>query len=128
MVIDLLAIIFGILFTIRKLETRRRESEQFPGVPVDVFERYKAQALRVYNVGAAACFGKLLLDYGFQYAAGRLGTPWSVVRVVGASIFFTWLGLMIWAWIAASRARRFAEENGINLRTPIPERSEPRPR
>ncbi len=93
MVIDIVAIIFGILFSIRKLETRRREPEQFPAVPAEIVERYKARALRVYNLGAGACFGKLILDYGFQFVAGRLELPWSLVRVVGASIFFAWLGL-----------------------------------
>lgn len=123
MVVDVLIVIFAILFSIRRLEARRREAEQFPRVPVDVFERYKTTALRVNNLGAGICFGKLVLDYSFQYFAKVYQLPWNLVRGVGASIFFGWLALFLWTLVLNRRNKRFAEENGIDLRTPIPERS-----
>ena len=59
----------------------------------------------------------------FQYFAKVYQLPWNLVRGVGASIFFGWLALFLWTLVLNHRNKRFAEENGIDLRTPIPERS-----
>ncbi len=112
---DILAVIFGILLTIRKLDVSRRQASEFPGVDPAGFEGWRAQASRIYALGCWACFLKIALDLIFtNWVAARL--PWGAVRAVGASIDLSWALVMIVTLIRSSRARRRRNELGIVLR------------
>lgn len=111
--------IFGILWSIRKLEIRR--TPQPPQIDTAGFEQWQGRALFAYNLGIFACFGKIVLDYGFQYFAGRMQLSWSLVRAVGATLFFLWLGALVASVLLARRARLDAARLGIESRGPAAE-------
>ena len=112
---DILAVIFGILLTVRKLDVSRRQHAEFPGVEQAAFESWRAHATAVYSLGSWACFLKVVLDLGFtHFVAERL--PWNVVRTIAASIDLSWAFLMILTLIRSGRARRQRNALGIVLR------------
>lgn len=120
MLFDVVALVLGIFFTIRKLDVRKREASDFPAVDRAGFERWKATALLSYNLGSFGCFAKIALDYGFQFLAARIGLAWSVVRGVGFSLFVVWVGVVVLAWVQSARARRLRDELGIRLEPVAP--------
>src|SRR6476620_8115964 len=91
---DILAVIFGIMFTIRKLDVKRREASEFPSVPPERFERWRAFATSVYSQASWACFLKIVVDLAFvQVVAAHV--PLALVRPIGAAIDLSWAGFMI---------------------------------
>jgi hypothetical protein len=119
MFVYVIALVLGILFTIRKLDTRRREPAHHPQVDPAAFARWKRMELSAYNIGSFACFSMILIDLGFQLLADRAGLEWKTVRVVGASIFLLWVGAVIVAAVRAGAGRRLRTELGIDLNQPL---------
>jgi hypothetical protein len=119
MFVDVIALVLGILFTIRKLDIRRREPAQFPRVDPSAFARWKRTELSAYTIGSFASFAKIVVDFGFRIAAERAGLDWDVVRVVGASIFIGWVAAVIFAAVRAGAGRRMRTELGIDLTQPL---------
>lgn len=114
MLFDIVTLIVGVFLTVRKLDVKRREAKDYPDVPVAAFEEWKAAALRAYNLGSFACFGRLFLDYVLRYGVARV-VPWSVIQVSGGVLFFGWVGCMVYAFVLASRARGLQEKAKIVL-------------
>lgn len=121
MLVTVLALIFGIWFTVRKLDVRKREPEHFPNVDRAAFERWKQIELSAYNVGSFACFAMIFLDYAFRFAATRWTLDWTLVRIVGASLFFAWVAALVYTGVKAGRGRRLRDELGIDLSKKPPE-------
>ncbi|MBI3202532.1 MAG: hypothetical protein HYZ29_13405 [Myxococcales bacterium] len=115
MLLDVLALVFGIWLTIRKLDVRRREASDHPDVPSAEFERWKAMALGAYNLGSLGCFAKLGIDYLLQLGGPRVGVPWAVIRVGGAGLFVAWVVLLVAVWVQAHRAKKLQEKLGLQL-------------
>jgi hypothetical protein len=115
MLLDILAIVLGILYSVRKLEVRRREPEDFPHVPTDEFLRWRNREVGAYSLTSLACFAKLLLDYAFLFYAQRAQLDPRVVRAVGASLFGIWVLLLVVSFIRANSARKLREQLGIDL-------------
>ncbi|MCC6666384.1 MAG: hypothetical protein IT375_21705 [Polyangiaceae bacterium] len=115
MLFDVLALVFGIWLTVRKLDVRRREAADHPGVEPAEFERWKAMALGAYNLGSLGCFAKLALDYLLQLGGPRVGVPWPVIRVGGAGLFVAWVVLLVTVWVQAHRAKKLQEKLGLQL-------------
>ena len=115
MLLDIAAIILGILYSIRKIDVRRREPEEFPHVPSEDFLRWRAREAGAYSLASMACFAKLLLDYAFLYYAQRAQLDPRVIRAVGASLFGAWLVMLIVGFIRARSARKLREALHIDL-------------
>ena len=118
----LLAVILGIIYTIRKLDVRRREPLEFPAVDPEQFERWKAKELFAYNLASFACFIKVLVD--LSMLALRDSINWNVVRVVGASAFFGWVFALVASLVLGSSARKLRERLGIDLRAHDPSQTD----
>jgi hypothetical protein len=114
------ALILGIIYTIRKLDVRRREPEHFPHVNREAFLAWKQTELVAYNVAIFASFTMIFIDFGFSLLASRVGMNWNLVRVVGFSIFASWVAAVVWAMFRASAGRRLRAELGIDLAAPPP--------
>jgi hypothetical protein len=114
----LLAVILGIIYTIRKLDVRRREASEFPKVNPDEFERWKKKELFAYNLASFACFIKVLVDILMLSLRGSI--DWNVVRVVGATAFFGWVFALVASLVMGSSARKQRERLGIDLRAHDP--------
>ena len=120
MMLDIVAVIIGILYTVRKLDVRRHEREEFPHVPAADFERWRRLEAGAYSLGSVACFAKVLLDYGFVFCARRVAVPPNVIRVAGAILFFAWVAVLIVVFVRASAGRKLRSELGIDLSPPPP--------
>jgi hypothetical protein len=104
------ALVIGIWLTIRKLDVRRREPQDYPNVDRDAFLRWKQTELGAYQLGSVACFLKIfadlvilmLLPVGF--------------RVAGLGVFLLWVAALILARVRAGAGRRMRDELGIDLR------------
>jgi hypothetical protein len=115
------ALLIGIMYTVRKLDVSRREPEHFPHVEREAFLRWKQTELSAYNVVTLACFLVIVTDLGFQFLVSRSELGWNVVRLVGAGIFLAWVAALIWGLIRASAGRRLRNELSIDLTRAPPE-------
>jgi hypothetical protein len=122
MLLDVLSVVIGVLFTFRKLDVRGREAAHFPQVDPGLFEEWKAAALRSYNLGASVCFAYVVLDCLNHYGASRI-LPGTVIQLAGFLLFLGWVGLLVYAWVLAGRARGLQEKAGIQLAAPLEPRS-----
>jgi hypothetical protein len=113
--IDIIAIILGILYTMRKLDVAKRTPEQFPHVATSDFDRWKRLEGGAYTLGSFACFAKIVVDYAFQWHASRTGLDWSWVRVVGGLIFVGWVVALMLSAVRGAQGRRLRETLGIDL-------------
>lgn len=112
--LDILAVILGVFYTIRKLDIARREAAQFPKVPPDQFELWKRRQGAAYTLGMTACLLKLVVDFAFVHLAwGRLEP--SLLRTGGMAIDLTWAAAMFIAIYRGARARKIAGRLGIVL-------------
>lgn len=114
-VLDLLAVIVGVLHTVRKLDVMKRRAQDFPHVDPKDFADWQERERAAYALGSWACFAKILLDPALWLLAPKLGLSPTTVRVLGATIDFGWFALVMLAMLRASRARRRRNELGIGL-------------
>jgi hypothetical protein len=114
MLFDIVTLIIGVFLTVRKLDVKRREASEHPHVDVAAFEEWKATALRAYNLGSLACFGRLFLDYVLRFGVARVA-PSIVIQVSGGTLFFLWVGCMVYTFVLSSRARGLQEKAKIVL-------------
>jgi tetratricopeptide (TPR) repeat protein len=104
-VFDIVAVILGVIFTIRKLDAQRREPEEFPHVHRAEFLTWRTQETRVYLLGMMACFSKVLAKVLIaQVLATRL--PYSTLRWLGACVDISWLFLVVITLVGAVRMGR----------------------
>lgn len=116
--VDLIVpLILGVLYTVRKLDVRKREPEQFPHVDRADFERWRDQEAGAYSLVSVACFAKVLGDYAFVYVAQRAQLEPFWIRLVGGGIFVAWVVGVVVGMIRASRARKLRESLHIDLST-----------
>jgi hypothetical protein len=116
MPLEVLAVILGIFYTIRKLDAVDRSPEDFPHVARGDFLAWQAKERAAYNVAALACVLKLTLGLGFQYLiAPRLHLYPKVVFVVGASIDLSWIFVVFRTWWLSSKLRKERARLGIWL-------------
>jgi hypothetical protein len=124
MLFHVVTLIMGVFFTVRKLDVRRREAKDYPNVEPAAFQEWKSMALRAYNLGAFACFGRVALDVANQYALSRVA-PWTVIQVGGGVLFVAWVGCVVYSFVLSSRARTLQEKAKIIL---LPAAPPPEPR
>ncbi len=112
---DILAVIFGILLTVRKLDVSKREASEFPAVEAARFDAWRARTVSTYAWGSRACFLKVVLDFGFTMLVAT-HLPATLVRVIAATIDLSWVAMMIVTWIRARRANAEQKSLGLDLR------------
>lgn len=126
---DIVAIILGVLFTIRKLDAQRRSHKEFPHVSAENFESWQGRETSVYQAAVMACFGKVFADWIFVYFFAD-GLPMRTVRAVGATIDISWFVVMLVTFyrtrmLAKMRAQYrivlggFVVESGSDLSTEL---------
>jgi hypothetical protein len=111
---DLLALILGILFSLRQMDIALRQKEQFPHVSEGDFTRWRDQARWNYKLGASACFGKIGFDIVFAYLLRHgLVLPYALQVASGLAIVVTWMGLVGLAIWRTQRTHALARDLGI---------------
>lgn len=113
----IIPLILGVLYSVRKLDVRKRQPEQFPHVPPAEFERWRDREASAYSLVAVASFAKVLLDYAFMYTAQRAQLAPLWIQVVGGSIFAAWVLGVVVGMVRASRARKLRDSLDIDLST-----------
>lgn len=114
---DLLALILGILFSLRQMDVSMRQKDRYPDVAEADFTRWRDQARKNYRLGAAACFGKILFDIAFAFLLNHgLPVPFAVKLTLGLSVVVLWMagvGVAVWR---TQRSHALARELGIEPR------------
>jgi hypothetical protein len=112
-----IVLILGVLFALRRMDVSMRSAEQYPGVDVEAFGRWKRLAMGGYGLGMASCFGKVLLDFGFAYLFFRIYAPPTVARwTIGLTLDVGWVVLVVVSYLRVRRAHRLARELGVDHR------------
>jgi len=121
---DLIALVLGILFSLRQMDISLRQKAQFPSVREADFERWQSLARGAYRLGAVACFGKILLDIVFAFFLRRgLRLPFALQFGMGLSITLVCAVVVVLAVLRSRRAHALARDLGIELRVPTSSRT-----
>ena len=119
---DIVAVILGVIFTLRKLDTQSRTAAEQPNVAPDDFLRWQRQTAQAYAPGAYASFFRVVFHLGFmRYVAHHPLSPLSFARVA-LLVDLVWLVATLSTLIRAHRARGLREKLGIVLERPQPSR------
>jgi hypothetical protein len=110
--LDLLALILGILFTLRQMDIANRQPDRYPGVPLADFERWKRAAQVAYRWGSSACFAKVLLDIAFAWLMARYPFPAGLRWGIGLTLDLGWVALVIYSYSRVMRARKLGRAVG----------------
>jgi hypothetical protein len=117
---DIVAVILGVMFTLRKLDVRARHAEQHPGVAPDDFERWQRMAHAAYSIGSYACLFRILFHFGFaRYATQHALAPLFAARV-GVVADGIWVAALVTGFVKARSARLLRQRLGIVLDRPSP--------
>jgi len=119
-IVNLIALVLALVYTLRKIEVQRREPELYPQVQPEDFERWKHKALKAYNISSLSCVIKLAADlaFWFLYAKQPFAIP-VVVFAVGGSIFLGWVIALLVGALLAGSSRKLRLQLGIDLRAPV---------
>jgi hypothetical protein len=119
---DIIAVILGVMFTLRKLDTQSRSAAQHPHVPPDDFERWQRQTVSAYTTGAYASFFRVVFHLGFMlYTKNHPLSPMAFARTA-LLVDLVWLVATISTLIRAHYARELRKKLGIVLEKPQPSR------
>jgi hypothetical protein len=111
---DLIALVLGILFSLRQMDISLRQKERYPAVPAPEFDRWHQLARGAYRLGAWACFGKILLDIVFSFLLRRgLKLPFALQLGMGLAITVGCAIVVVLALFRSRRAHALARELGI---------------
>ena len=119
---DIIAVIVGVMFTLRKLDTQSRNETQYPHVPAEDFLRWQRRSAAAYAPGAYASFFRVLFHFAFiRYTANHPLPPMTFARVA-LLVDALWLVCVIYTLINAHFAREMRKKLGISLDKPQPTR------
>lgn len=112
---DIIAILLGIFLALRKSDVRAEDSARHPRVAIADFDRWRNDAMRAYSIGTRACFAKVLADFVFLALLQQYAMDLRLQRGIGVGLDLLWIGALVACWVSARRARRLAEQLGIDL-------------
>lgn len=125
-VLDIVAIILGVWFTLRKLDAQSREPAQFPHVAREDFLRWQEREVGIYRALVWASFAKVAVDLSFTFFVAPGQDP-GLVRAVGATIDLSWLAVLVVSFFRIHRVRAVRRRLGIVLGGLTPPGAPPEP-
>jgi hypothetical protein len=114
--LDLIALVLGILFTLRQMDVTQRQAKNYPGIREADFTRWWQRARGAYRLGSSACFGKILLDIAVASVMRRVPMPPALRIGIGLTLDLGWLVLVVLAILRSQRAHALARDLGIEVR------------
>ena len=119
---DVIAVIVGVMFTIRKLDTQSRKPEQHPTVAPDDFLTWQRQAASAYAPGAYASFFRVVFHvFFYRYQSSHpLGVH--TYQRIALLVDVIWIVSVISTLYRAHRSRELQRKLGIVLEKPQPSR------
>jgi hypothetical protein len=135
--LDIVAILLGIMFTIAKLDAQGRKASDFPHVAEQDFERWRASTTSIYRLGSAACFLRVLFHQGYALWVSRQPMTGPVftdngqkVQALPPALMYPgmimdalFLGIIAVTFIRANRARALRRELNIVLSPMSPQQA-----
>jgi hypothetical protein len=119
---DIIAVIVGVMFTLRKLDTQSRTAAQYPHVDPEDFQRWQRRSAAAYAPGAYASFFRVIFHFGFiRYGSSHALPPLTFARVA-LVVDALWLGCVLYTLVNAHFAREMRKKLGITLDKPQPTR------
>ena len=115
-ILDVLAVILGVLYTMRKVRVRRVESDDYPHIPREQFDAWQQKELGAYTLGSTACFLKIFVDIAVRVYHSHYPLGPNVLFVVGFGIFIAWVGALLATALIGRAARIRRDQLGIELR------------
>lgn len=112
---DIVAILVGIFLALRKSDVRAEDHGRHPQVALADFDRWRERALRAYTIGIRACFLKVVADFAFLALLQRYPFELTLQRSLGFGLDSLWVIALSACWIASRRARRLADQLGMDL-------------
>ncbi|MES1173697.1 MAG: hypothetical protein ABUL62_05155 [Myxococcales bacterium] len=122
---DIVAVLLGVMFTIRKLDAQSRSAAQHPEVTLENFERWQRQTASAYVPGIYASFFREVFHFGFLWFVRRNPISPESFRHIGLLVDATWFVSVVATLVLAHFAREQARKLGISLNRPPPTRSDP---
>jgi hypothetical protein len=119
---DVIAVIVGVMFIIRKLDTQSRKPEQQPHVPEDDFRTWQRQAASAYAPGAYASFFRVLFHVGFVRYQSQHPLALDTYARIGGLVDLLWIVCVITTLYRSYRSRELQRKLGITLEKPQPSR------
>lgn len=119
---DIVAVILGVMFTLRKLDTQSRTAAQSPNVPAEDFERWQRRSAAAFAPGAYASFFRVLFHFGFVRYAASHPLPPLAFQKVAACVDVLWVVCVVYTLINAHFSRELRKKLGISLDKPQPTR------
>ena len=119
---DIIAVIVGVMFTLRKLDTQSRNASQYPNVDPEEFLRWQRRSAAAYAPGAYASFFRVVFHFAFiRYTAHHQLPPLTFARVA-LLVDALWFICIVYTLINAHFAREMRKKLGITLDKPQPTR------
>ncbi len=127
-IVNLLAVVFGVLFSIRRSDIARRTHEMYPEVEEEFFDYWKATEKAGWGLAAVACVLKIVADLVFRLAyVDRPGSDWKIYGPVGFAIFVAWIVAIVVALLRVRKGRIVRAHLGIDLNRPLDQAGGPPP-
>jgi hypothetical protein len=112
--LDVLAAIFGVLYTVRKLDAQARSHSEFSHVPADAFAAWQTAEVSSYGFGALACVLKLVVGLSYFYLVAP-HLPVTLMRILGAAIDLSWVAAVGLTFYRGHKLRLRRAQLGIIL-------------
>jgi hypothetical protein len=117
---DAVAVITGVMFTIRKLDAQSRSAAQHPNVAPQDFERWQRQTASAYVPGLYGSFFREVFHFGFVWYLKRHTISPESYRHIGLLVDATWFVSVVVTLVLAHFARELAKKLAISLDRPQP--------
>ncbi len=119
---DAVAVITGVMFTIRKLDAQSRSAAQHPNVALEDFESWQRQTASAYAPGIYGSFFREVFHFGFVWYVKRHTISPESYRHIGLIVDATWFVCVVCTLALAHFARERARKLAISLDRPQPTR------
>jgi hypothetical protein len=118
-ILDILAILLGIFWTVAKLDAVGRKAESFPHVSPLEFERWREWTSSLYRLGSGVCFLRVIFHQAWALYLGRQAVhgpaaPASL-RYPALAMDLVFLATVALTFVRAHRARTLRDQLGIVL-------------
>lgn len=108
--VQIILLIFGIVYAFRRPKIKKLMASQFPQVPPEIFAEWQALELKSIKIFLWATWGLLLI--GTPIAMALITTPESAM-FVQALYFVLFIVLLVFSAIPGSKASKLKKQYGL---------------
>ncbi|MBN1474493.1 MAG: hypothetical protein JW914_07760 [Syntrophaceae bacterium] len=109
---QIILLIVGIVYALKKPKLKALTSSQFPGVPAEKFAEWQALELKSINIFLWATWGLLIISIPVGLLAGAT-FPGGALGLQGL-FFVLFFVLLVFSAVSGSKAAKLKKQLGIN--------------